>query len=126
MPFVFFESKVQTRKPFSIAYTMDCSAYSPCLRTRGEMKIPKDTITGPFNNTEQNGSHKLLIRVLEIERLGGIALHSRLTLKKGPKTFNFQSNELHLIQSLCDRPLHKNLICPGHNLQPLPLGSGKS
>ena len=65
--------------------------------------------------------------VLENDRLRGEAADCPpfiFTLKKNTKTSDFQSNELHSIQSLYDHPFHKILNALGHNLTPLPRGSG--
>jgi hypothetical protein len=53
-----------------------------------------------------------------------VALSSLLTLKKGTRYSDFQSNKPHPIWRLYDRPFQKRPILLGHNLQPLPLGSG--
>ena len=131
IPFVFLESKVQTCIPFSITYNMckqwtNCLTYNPCPEDCGEVNILKDIITGPFNIAEQNSALKISIGyVLVNDRLRGRGIPPLvLSLKKGIKTSNFQSNELHPIPSLCDYSFHKNLTCPRHNLQSSPISSG--
>jgi hypothetical protein len=67
----------------------------------GEVDFPKDIIIGPFNNTEQKSSLKILIGcVLGNDSLVGevlVALSSLLTLKKGTRYSDFQSNKPHPI-----------------------------
>ena len=50
----------------------NCLTFSPCPEDCGEVDIPKDIITGPFNNNEGNRSLKISIGyILGNDRLGG-------------------------------------------------------
>ena len=74
----------------------------------GEIDIPWDIITEPFNNVEQNSSLKILIRCVfgndSLVGEGLAASHSLLTLKKATRSYDFQSNEPYLIRIFCSSP----------------------
>ena len=132
-PSTLLESKVHiTCTPFSITYSMckqwkNCQNYSPCPEDCWEVDIPKDIITGPFNNAEQISSLKISIGYVFWGTIGLgeggwlPSIHFWL-LERGTKTTDFQSNDLHPVRSLYDHPFHKNLECPGAQLTTLAHG----